>query len=155
MGLLVITMVLGQYDAVIDEKRRTAFPKRFRDELGEMVIVTKGLDTQLIMVAEKEWSTLLEGTEGKPFIQRDVRELQRFLLGNAQQITFDSKGRFVIPEYLGEYAKLSEEIVFIGVGRFVEVWDKKKWQDHEQSLVENDRIVDIAEKLAAEGKPDH
>jgi MraZ protein len=143
-------MLLGQYEGVIDEKRRTAFPKRYRDELGENVIITKGLDTQLIMVAEKDWETLLEGTEGKPFIQKNVRELQRFLLGNAQQVTFDSKGRFIIPEYLGEYAKLSEEITYVGVGRFIEVWDKKIWRAYQDKIATGDTIINIAESLVKE-----
>ncbi len=141
-------MVLGQYTSTIDEKNRSALPKKFREELGSTLIVTKGLDTQLIIVPTKQWNTLLEGTEGKPFIQRDVRELQRFLLGNATELELDTKGRFVIPEYLREYAHIKDEIVYVGVGRFIEVWDKKRWNDHQEKIVEKGMIADIAEKLA-------
>lgn len=143
-------MVLGQFESTLDEKKRSALPKKFREELGATVIVTKGLDTQLIVVAEKEWNTLLEGTQGKPFIQKNVRELQRFLLGNAQSIELDSKGRLVLPEYLRTYAQINNEIVYVGVGRFVEIWDRKLWYDHQMKMTENGMITQIAETLAGE-----
>lgn len=140
-------MVLGQYTSTIDNKNRSALPKKFRDELGSTLIITKGLDTQLIIVPVKQWNTLLEGTDGKPFIQRDVRQLQRFLLGNATEFELDTKGRFVLPDYLRDYAQISNEIVYVGVGRFVEVWDKKIWTKSQEEIVEKGMIADIAEKL--------
>ncbi|HRN96717.1 MAG TPA: hypothetical protein PLD54_04685, partial [Candidatus Levybacteria bacterium] len=88
-------MVLGQFESVLDAKKRTALPKRFRSELGADIIITKGLEKNLIIVPELQWRTLLEGTEGRPFIERNVRNLQRFLLGNATEIQLDTKGRFV------------------------------------------------------------
>ncbi len=141
-------MVLGQYTGTIDEKNRSAVPKRFREELGEELIITKGIDTHLIIVPASHWKTLLEGTEGKPFIQKDVREMQRYLLGNATEVELDAKGRYIIPEYLKDYAKITDGIVYVGVGRLVEVWDKKRWEDYQEEIVEKGSIVDIAEKLA-------
>ena len=142
-------MIIGQFESILDAKNRSALPKKFREELGSTLVITKGLDTQLIIVPTKHWDTLLEGTQGKPFIQRDVRELQRFLLGNATELELDTKGRFVLPDYLREYAQVTDEIVYVGVGRFVEVWDKKKWDAHQTKIVEKGMIADIAEKLAS------
>lgn len=147
-------MILGQFEAVIDEKKRCALPKKFRDTLGNSLIITKGLDNQLIVVSQKSWNTLLEGTEGKPFIQKDVRTLQRFLLGNAFEAELDSKGRFIIPEYLRTFAKLEQSVVFVGVGRFIEVWDKNQWEEYQEGLSQDQQIVDIAERLSGEDKND-
>lgn len=139
-------MLLGQFESKIGEKRQVGLPKKFREILREKLIVTKGFENCLIIVSEENWKTLLEGTEGKPFTSKSTRELQRFLLGNASDVELDSKGRFVIPEYLGKFADLSDEIVFVGVQRFVEVWNKAKWEKHQEELAKS--IDSIAERLS-------
>ncbi len=141
-------MLLGQYESKIGEKHQAGLPKKFREVLGEKLIVTKGFENCLIIVSEENWKTLLEGTDGKPFTSKSTREMQRFLLGNANYIELDSKGRFVIPEYLRKFASIDSDIVFVGIQRFVEVWDKKKWELHQNELAKN--IDSIAEKLSAE-----
>ena len=141
-------MLIGQYEAKISEKHQAGLPKKFRDILGEHVIITKGFENCLIIVSEDNWKTLLEGTEGKPFTSKSTRELQRFLLGNAANVELDAKGRFIIPEFLRTFAHLKEDVIFVGIQRFVEVWDKKQWDEHQQELGKN--IESIAEKLGEE-----
>ena len=92
----------------------------------------------------------MEGTEGKPFTSKSTRELQRFLLGNATDVALDTKGRFVIPEYLREFAHLEQDVLFIGIQRFVEIWDKKQWETHQEKL--NKNIETIAERLSHENE---
>lgn len=138
-------MLLGRYDSKISSKFQISFPKKFRQELGDRLIVTKGLENCLIIVSEANWKTLLEGTEGEPFTVKPSREIQRYLLGNAQEIELDSKGRCILPGYLREYASLQEDVVFAGIERFVEVWDKKIWEEEQKRLAGN--IESIAEKL--------
>jgi MraZ protein len=140
-------MLIGQYDGKISEKYQAALPKKFRDELGDRLIITKGFENCLIIVSEENWKTLLEGTEGKPFTSKNTRELQRFLLGNATYIELDGKGRFVIPEFLRNFAGLKSDIIFAGIQRFVEIWDKTKWEENQNELSEN--ITSIAERLSA------
>ena len=141
-------MLIGQYEGKVGEKHQAALPKKFREELGEKLIITKGFEKCLIIVSEENWKTLLEGTEGKPFTSKNTRELQRFLLGNATYIELDSKGRFVLPEYLRRFAKLREDVTFVGIQRFVEMWDKKMWDDHQEEL--SGKIESIAERLSGE-----
>ena len=141
-------MLLGQYESKIGEKHQAGLPKKFREVLGDKLIVTKGFENCLIIVSEENWKTLLEGTDGKPFTSKSTREMQRFLLGNATYVELDSKGRFVIPEYLRQFANVENDVVFVGIQRFVEVWDKKKWETHQNELAKN--IDSIAEKLSAE-----
>lgn len=138
-------MLLGRFDGKIGAKFQIAFPKKFREELGDRIIITKGLENCLIVVSEKHWKTLLEGTEGLPFTQKATREMQRFLLGNAQYIELDSKGRCVLPEYLRVHGNIQDELVYAGIERFVEIWDKKNWEKEQEKLTGN--IETIAEKL--------
>jgi len=139
-------MLIGQYESKIGEKHQAALPKKFRETLGDKLIVTKGFENCLIVVSEENWKTLLEGTEGRPFTNKSTRELQRFLLGNATYVELDSKGRFVLPEYLRNFASIDKDIIFAGIQRFVEIWDKKHWEDHQKELSKD--IESIAEKLS-------
>lgn len=143
-------MLLGQYDGKVGAKSRVAFPKKFRNILGDKLIITFGYENSLIVVSEDGWKALLEGTEGKPFTFGAARETQRFLLGGATQISLDSKGRFILPAYLREYGKIKDEIIFLGISRFVEIWDKNLWQEYQQNLKNN--IAVIAQKLGEDKK---
>ena len=139
-------MLIGQYEAKIGEKHQAALPKRFREILGDRLIVTKGFENCLIVVSVDNWKTLLEGTEGRPFTNKNTRELQRFLLGNATDVELDTKGRFVIPVYLREFANIKADIIFAGIERFVEIWNKEAWNEHQERLSGN--IESIAERLS-------
>lgn len=141
-------MLIGQYEGKVGEKNRVAFPKRFREELGDKLIVTLGYEKSLVVVSEKGWKALLEGTEGRPFIQSEARETQRFLLGGASLVELDSKGRFIIPNYLRNFAEIKDEVMFIGLSRYVEIWDRERWLDYSLNLEKN--IDRIAKRLTDE-----
>jgi MraZ protein len=144
-------MLIGQYEGKIDTKGRAGFPKKFREILGDKLIVTLGYENSLIVVSEENWKALLEGTEGRPFIDSATRETQRFLLGGASNVELDDKGRFVLPFYLREFAKVKDEVVFIGLSRYVEVWSKEIWEEYRKTLEKN--IDSISQRLVEkEGK---
>lgn len=139
-------MLTGQYDGKIDSKGRIAFPKKFREILGSKLIVTQGYENSLIVVSETNWKALLEGTEGRPFIEPETRETQRFLLGGASDVELDGKGRFILPAYLRSFSKIKENVVFVGLSRYVEIWDKDKWSEYNKFLEKN--IVNISRRLS-------
>ena len=145
-------MLIGQFEGKVDNKGRSAFPKKFREILGEKIIITLGYENSLITVSEENWKSLLEGTEGKPFIQSETRETQRFLLGGASFVELDSKGRFIIPSYLREFAKIKDEIIFLGLYRYVEIWDKTRWTEYRGDLEKN--IDRISQRLVSNNKKD-
>ncbi len=138
-------MLIGQYDSKVDTKGRTALPKKFREILGEKLIVTLGYESSLIVVSEKNWKALLEGTEGRPFIDSATRQTQRFLLGGASNVELDNKGRFILPYYLREYGKIETDVVFVGLSRYVEIWSKKVWEEY-RKVLEKD-IDTISQRL--------
>jgi len=143
-------MLIGQYEGKIGAKGRIAFPKKFRTILGDKLIVTLGYENSLIVVSAENWKSLLEGTEGKPFIQSETRETQRFLLGGASNVELDSKGRFIIPSYLREFAKIKDEVIFLGLYRYVEIWDKTRWVQYRGNLEKN--IDVISQRLVSDNQ---
>jgi len=143
-------MLLGQYEGKIGAKGRVSLPRKFRNILGDKLIITKGYENSLIIVSEEGWKALLEGTEGRPFIEQEARETQRFLLGGAAFAELDYKGRFIISSYLREFAEIKDEVVFVGLHRFVELWDKKKWEEYNKNLEKN--IDSVAKRLIGKGE---
>jgi len=127
-------MLLGQEFRKISSKHQVALPRRFKKELGDRVIVTKGIESCLQIVSPKNWEILLEGTVGKPFLDKTTRELHRFLFGNAIELPLDTQGRMILPNYLVKHAKLSSQVVFIGVQRYAEIWDTNEFKKHEEKI---------------------
>lgn len=138
-------MVVGQYSSRVGEKSRVAFPKRFRQVLGDTLIVTYGFEGSLIIVAENNWHQLLSGTEDKPFLLSTARDTKRFLLGGATVVELDAQGRFIIPEYLKKFAQIEEDVTFVGQDKYVEVWSQKRWNEYNESMQKD--INTIVEKL--------
>ena len=140
-------MLIGQFNSKVSLKGRVAFPKKFRDEMGDKLIVTMGYEGSLIIVARENWQALVKSTENTPFIFGSARDTNRFLLGGASEVELDEQGRFVIPSYLREYSKLKEEAVVLGLNKYVELWDSGRWAEHQKYL--NEHIEEIAEKLGS------
>lgn len=143
-------MLIGQYEGKLGAKGRIAFPKKFRSELGDKLIITLGYENSLIVVSEANWKTLLSGTEGKPFIQSETRETQRFLLGGAVEVELDSKGRFILPVFLRQFAKIEGEVIFLGLSEYVEIWDKPSWDLYRKKL--EGKIVRVSQRLIEKEK---
>lgn len=138
-------MLIGEYFNKVGEKNRIALPKKFREILGEKVIVTRGYEDCIIVVNEKQWSKLLSIFDDKPFTTSPVRDTRRFLIGGASEVEYDNQGRFVIPANLKDFAGIEREVVFVGLVDWVEVWDKNRW-DKRMSLVKPS-AAKIAEEL--------
>ena len=139
-------LLIGQYKTKVTSKGRIAFPKKLRETIGNKIIITRGYDGCLIVISPQQWNNLIRGIEKKPFIFEAARETTRFLLGNAAEPELDSQGRFTIPSHLKEYAQINKEVIFLGLGRYVEIWDKLRWENYQDYLGKN--IKHISEKLS-------
>ena len=143
-------MLIGHYYTKLTEKGRSSVPKKFRQEIGNKAIIAKWYENCLVIVDPDSWNALLNKLTGKSqIITEPVRDTDRFILGSAFEIDLDSQGRFVIPKALRDYARLSEEIVFVGLGNRVELWDSNLWierekyiQDHAGKMIEEIAVSD-------------
>lgn len=139
-------MLIGRHDSKIDEKNRISFPKKFRDVLGDELIVTQGFEGTLIVISKKQWEVLVKGTEGKPITDKTARDIETFLLGSAEEVELDAKGRFVLPPHLKKFAGLGESVSCLGLVKYVRIWDMKRWEEYSNGLT--DKIGEITEKLS-------
>ena len=137
-------MLIGQYTSKVDAKRRVAVPSKFRDELGNTFILTRWYESCLSFVAKSEWLTLFNKLIGETKgITAPVRDTNRFLLGQAYELTPDGQGRVVIPEGLAKFAQINAKVIFLGLGDRVEVWGSELWDKREAFITENaDKFVE-------------
>lgn len=139
-------MIIGEYRSTVGEKKRVSLPKKFRDELGEEIILTRGYEDSLILVNKQMWEKVAGEVVGGSFINKNIRDTNRFLVGGASEITTDKLGRFIIPEALFEHAGIKKDVVFIGLINWIEIWDREKWEERLKYLRENGE--EIAEEIS-------
>jgi len=139
-------MLIGEYRYSIDDKKRVSIPARWQTELGKKAIVTRGLDGCLFLYSQKEWKKLVDKISKLPLGQRDSRGFQRMMLSGAMEVSIDSLGRILIPDYLKKYADLKKKVVIVGLYNHIEIWDETRWEEY-QSRSEKE-VGDMAERLS-------
>ena len=124
-------------------------PSKIREDLGEKFIITKGLDGCLFGFSKNEWNNFEEKLKKLPLVNRNAMDFVRFFLSGAIEEEIDKQGRFLIPQNLREYATLEKDVVVIGVGTRIEIWDKAKWKAYNSE--ENISAETIAENMESLG----
>jgi MraZ protein len=140
-----INMFMGEYHHNIDEKGRMIIPSKFRYDLGEKFIITRGIDSCLFVYPKNEWTKIISQLNELSFTKKDVRSFQRFFLSGATECEFDKQGRINITSPLAGYAGLTKECVVIGVNDRIEIWSKDNFDKFLKDNIEN--LSDIAENL--------
>lgn len=141
---VVIAMFMGEYHYSIDDKGRITIPSKFRYELGENFIVTRGLDNCLFVYPKQEWNNIITKYRELPNT-KNARDFMRFFLSGATECEFDRQGRINVSAPLMKYADLNKECVIIGVNDRLEVWSKDRWTNFIETNEEN--LSDIADSL--------
>lgn len=137
-------MFMGQYEHSIDAKGRIIIPVKYREDLGESFVVTRGLDGCLFLYPAQEWQSFVEKLKELPSNQ-NTRKIQRQFLSKAMEVSLDKQGRILIPAILREVAALEKEVVFVGMMNRIEVWDKKRLEEQEMGQDEQDLEANLDE----------
>ncbi len=138
-------MFMGEYHHNIDNKGRLIVPSKFREELGELFIITRGLDQCLFGYPLSEWKILEEKLKGLPLTKKDARAFTRFFFSGATESEIDKQGRINIPAPLFQYGKLEKECVILGVSNRIEIWSKQIWEDY--FVQSEESFAEIAENM--------
>lgn len=120
-------MFLGTYSPRLDEKGRVFLPAKFRDELAEGLVITKGQERCLYVFSAAEFGRLTERLREAPLTAKGARDYSRVFFASAHDDTPDKQGRVTVPPQLREYAGLDRDCVVIGANTRVEIWDAEAW----------------------------
>ena len=138
-------MFMGEYSHTTDAKGRLIIPSKFREQLGEEFILTKGLDGCLSIFPQDEWKVFEEKLKALPLTNKNARTFSRFFVSSATSCELDKQGRILVPSTLREFAGLEKDVVLTGNITRIEIWSKEKW-------IENSSFDDM--DAIAEGMQD-
>ena len=141
----MIKVLLGEYQHTVDAKGRLILPAKFREELGETLVFTKGLDACLFGYSLSEWSILEEKLKKLPLAKPEARAFARFFFAGAAEIGYDKQGRILLPPVLREHARLEKEVVVIGVSNRIEIWSQEAWNAYNEALAPS--VSDLTQEL--------
>lgn len=142
-------MFIGEYSHNLDEKGRLAVPKKFRADLSQGAVVTRGLDSCLFLYTKAEWEKLAEKLAQLPFSQANTRAFARLMLAGAMDVEVDKQGRVMLPPYLRTFAGLSKSVIVAGLYNRLEIWDEEKWKSY--TTATESESTSIAEQMGTLG----
>lgn len=142
-------MLIGQYEHTIDAKKRLALPAKFRGELGDKIIITRGIEGCLAVYTETEWKIMSDKISTLTISQAEARSFTRMILAGAMEVSLDKLGRILIPDYLKNYAGLKKNVVICGLSNRLEIWDSEKWETYKQDAEKG--VDEIVSKLGGLG----
>lgn len=134
-------MFIGEYTHSLDDKGRMNLPAKFRRELQQGIVVTRGIDRCLFVYPRDQWEELAAKFAALPISNKQSRAFARLLLAGAWDAEVDSQGRIAVPEYLREYAGLTKHVVVAGLYNRMEIWDEDKWQTYKAKTEEESESI--------------
>ncbi len=136
---------LGTYTPRLDEKGRLILPAKFRPQLADGLVMTRGQERCLYVFPAEEFARVHERASSAPVSDKRARDYLRVLLSGAHDDVPDRQGRLSIPANLRAYAGLDRDVAVIGTGRRAEIWDSAAWEAYLADRV--DAYADTTEEV--------
>ena len=136
---------MGEYHHSLDDKKRLIIPSKLREDLGDYVIVTRGLEDCLFIYSQSAWNDIVNKLKTLPFTKKDARSFTRLFLSGATVCEFDKQGRITLKEPHTNYASLIKDCVIVGVHDRLEIWSKANWDNYFSNNKES--MADVADHL--------
>jgi MraZ protein len=131
-------MFLGQSKYTTDSKGRLTIPVRFRAALASGAFVTQGFDRNLMVYTSESFDKVSQKAAALSATDPGAREVKRVIFGRAGEVSLDSSGRILLPDFLREYAGIDGEAVIVGAGEYFEIWQAERWLKQEQSVTDSE-----------------
>ncbi|QSX06144.1 division/cell wall cluster transcriptional repressor MraZ [Sedimentibacter sp. zth1] len=142
-------MFTGEYIHSFDMKGRVIIPSKYRDELGEVFYIGKGLDRCLYVYPIQTWEEFIGKLKNLSTFNKEERFFLRQFISGFTECSFDKQGRLLVPPNLREFSNLVDEVVIIGVIDKIEIWNKQSWEAYSNN--EEFDFDGIAEKMSELG----
>ncbi len=138
-------LFLGTHAPRLDDKGRLILPAKFREELAEGLVVTRGQERCLYVFPMAEFIRVTESMRAAPMTSRSVRDYLRVFLSGAFDEVPDRQGRVTVPPALRQYAGLDRDCAVIGAGSRVEIWDSRAWENY--LAAQEQAFADLSEEV--------
>ncbi|NUW39877.1 division/cell wall cluster transcriptional repressor MraZ [Nonomuraea rhodomycinica] len=138
-------MFLGTHQPRLDDKGRLFLPAKYREELAEGLVITKGQERCLYVFPVEEFQHITEALSTAPVTAKAVRDYSRVFFASASDETPDKQGRITIPQSLRQYAGLQRDCVVIGANTRLEIWDAQAWDTYLSA--QEQAFADLSEEV--------
>lgn len=139
---------IGQYKYNLDEKGRLVIPSELRKQLGQNVVINKGIEKCITIYKDSDWEEVSKQINNLAFTKSDHRKFSRYFFSAAFSKCIDSSGRINIDQVLLDHAQIEKECLIIGAGNVIEIWSKTLWEQIENARMEE--FDDISERIIFE-----
>ena len=136
---------MGEYAHQLDNKGRLIIPAKFRELLGDKMVINRGLDGCLNVYSISSWESILTQLKQLPTTKKESRMYMHMMTAKAALVDVDSAGRVLIPSSLISEAGLVKACVIVGVVDHCEIWSEERWQAYYSNASES--FESIAESL--------
>ena len=141
-------MFFGSYSHSLDDKNRLMIPSKMRESLSNKLFMLKGFDGAISVYEQQAFQDLIAKLEKMAFTKKDTRSFLRTQLANTYELDVDKRGRISIPTPIINKFNIGKEVIVLGAGDHIEIWDKKTFEEYQ---AENEsQFEDIAERLTEE-----
>ncbi len=120
-------MFLGEYRHTIDDKGRLTIPAKYRAFLAAGMVITRGLDRNLMAFSLEGFEELAARVKNLPWGDPSAREFRRRVFSGAVDLVPDRQGRVLLPPYLREFAGIEADVVITGMMDHMEIWNSGAW----------------------------
>ena len=145
------TMFRGRYEYTIDSKGRVSIPSKFKEILNQQYderLVITNYDLCLVAFPHQEWSAIEEKVKNLSTLNKEARAFLRFFYSSGIDCELDRQGRVLIPQSLRDYANLQKDVVLVGSGKKIEIWNKERWgEEFRKSQESFDQVTDTLDNL--------
>ena len=138
-------MFVGTYTPKLDDKGRLFLPAKFRDQLEEGLMVTRGQERCLTVYSLTQFDSITARLHEASLTNKTTRSYVRMLSSGAFDQTPDKQGRISIAPLLRSYAALQKDVVVIGALDRLEIWDPANWETY--VAAEEEQFSDLSEEV--------
>lgn len=129
-----MTFFTSEYESKLDAKGRLVLPARIKAQLPESgdneLVIRRGFEPCLILYPMVEFRKVFSKISGLSEFNEEYRKLQRNFFSGTATVELDNNGRFLIPKNMLGYAQLEKDIILVGMGNKVEVWNPAIYEKH-------------------------
>jgi MraZ protein len=147
-----MTFFTSEYECKLDAKGRLVLPARIKGQLpengGSELVIRRGFEQCLILYPMVEFKKVFSKISGLSEFNEEYRKLQRNFLSGTATVEMDNAGRFLVPKNMLTYAQLEKDIILVGVGNKVEIWNPTLYEKH--LIQDQGELSKLAEKYLNE-----
>lgn len=129
-----MTFFTSEFECKLDAKGRLVLPSRIKAQLppeSDELVIRKGFEPCLILYPMVEFKKVFSKISGLNEFNEEYRKLQRSFLSGVVTVELDNNGRLLIPKSMLAYAQVDKDVVLVGTGSKVELWNPKTYEKHQ------------------------